>query len=155
MKLNIEIAIDTLQDGKVEALLEAHLAQMHHYSPEGSIHALDKQKMREPNMTFWSARTSGQVMGCGALKQLDDTSAELKSMKTCKRYLRMGVAEALLNRILTACEQRGYKKVYLETGSHEAFKPAVGLYQKYGFIECEPFTDYQPDPFSRFFVKTL
>lgn len=147
------IQIDDLTDGKVEALLESHLAQMQKYSPVESIHALDKQKMRSSGITFWSARLNGDVMGCGALKQIDETSAELKSMKTASNYLRMGVAESLLKEILAVAEQRGYKSIYLETGSNEAFLPAVKLYQKYGFIECGPFAEYQPDPYSRFFNR--
>lgn len=147
------IQTDDLTDGKVEALLESHLAEMHKYSPVESIHALDKQKIRSSDMTFWSARLNGNVMGCGALKQIDEVSAELKSMKTDPSYLRRGVAESLLKEILLVAEQRGYKSIYLETGSNQAFLPAVKLYQKYGFVECGPFADYQPDPYSRFFNR--
>lgn len=151
----MQIQIDDLADGKVETLLESHLVEMHKYSPAESIHALDKQKMRSSDMTFWSARLNGDVMGCGALKQIDQVSAELKSMKTAPNYLRMGVAESLLKEILVVAEQRGYQSVYLETGSNEAFMPAVKLYQKYGFAECGPFANYQPDPYSRFFTKRV
>lgn len=153
--MSIQVQIDDLADGKVEHLLESHLAEMHKHSPKDSIHALDKQKMRDPSMTFWSVRMSGDIAGCGALRQLDKESAELKSMKTNDKFLRMGVAEALLREVIVTAEKRGYKALYLETGSDEAFAPAVKLYQKYGFNECEPFFDYKLDPYSRFFVKWL
>ena len=147
--------MDDLADGKVETLLASHLAEMHKYSPEGSIHALDKQKMRDPSMTFWSVRVAGDIAGCGALKQLDNESAELKSMKTNIKFLRMGVAEALLQEVIGYSVEHGFERLYLETGSVQAFMPAVKLYQKHGFTECGPFADYEPDPYSRFFVKEL
>jgi len=153
--MNIVIKQDDLTDGQVEALLESHLGEMHKYSPEESIHALDREAMREPSMTYWSARVSDAVAACGALKQLEPNSAELKSMKTSNRFLRQGMAEKLLQAILSEAENRQYQTVYLETGSHEAFIPAVRLYEKYGFVETTPFGDYQPDPYSRFFKKDL
>ncbi len=151
----MSIQIDDLSDGKVEALLASHLADMHKYSPVDSIHALDRQSMRKPNTTFWSVRVSDEVMGCGALQQLDSESAELKSMKTNIKFLRMGVADTLLREILAVAKQLGFAKLYLETGTHEAFLPAIKLYQKYGFIECEPFGEYKLDPYSCFFSKVL
>lgn len=151
----MNIQVDDLSDGKVASLLACHLAEMHKFSPAGSIHALDNKGMQSQELTFWSARFKDEVMGCGALKQLNALSAELKSMKTSHLYLRKGVAEALLAEILSVARQRGYQSIYLETGCHEAFFPAVTLYQKYGFEECGPFADYQADPHSRFFVKYL
>lgn len=151
----MNIQVDDLTDGKVASLLATHLAQMHKFSPAGSIHALDNKKLQSPDLTFWSARLNGELMGCGALKQLNALSAELKSMKTSHLHLRKGVAEALLAEIILVARERGYQSIYLETGRHEAFLPAVSLYQKYGFEECGPFADYQADPHSRFFVKYL
>lgn len=151
----MDVIIDALKDGKVESLLDTHLKQMHKYSPEESIHALDRAQMREPSMTFWSIRKDNEVMGCGALKQISASTVELKSMKTNDKFLRMGVAETLLKHILQHAISKGYASVFLETGAHQAFLPAIKLYQKYGFVECEAFANYQPDPHSRFFKKLL
>lgn len=152
---NVDIKIDDLEDGRVIALLESHLKKMYEYSPAESVHALDHEKLKDPSITFWSASIQGTLAGCGALKELSNDSAEIKSMKTDNVYLRKGVASSLLKEILTEAKVRGYKTVNLETGTHEAFIPAVEMYKRYGFEECEPFGEYKHDPHSRFFSKRL
>lgn len=104
--MNIKLIEDDLADGQVESLLTNHLQEMHKYSPEGSVHALEPEKMRQPIMTFWSLRQGDELMGCGALKQIDAASAELKSMKTDGKFLRRGVAAKLLQHILQQAQLR-------------------------------------------------
>ena len=149
------IAVDDLSDGKVIALLNAHRAEMFKYSPPESIHALDEDSLIAPSMTFWSAKINQLVVACGGLKELSDTSAEIKSMKTNTDFLRLGIAEKILMVIIAEAKRRDYSEIFLETGSHEAFLPAIKLYEKYGFQECRPFGDYKPDPYSRFFKMIL
>lgn len=153
--MSVTIAQDDLSDGTIIALLNAHLQDMHNYSPPESIHALDTDKLRDPAVTFWGARIEGQLAGCGALKALSPTEAEIKSMKTDAAFLRRGVAAQLLSVILAEAQSRGYQQLWLETGSHEAFHPAIALYERAGFSECGPFADYVLDPYSRFFTKIL
>lgn len=76
-------------------------------------------------------------------------------MRTKARFLRMGVAQSMLNRIIAEANLRGYSRLSLETGSTEAFKPALTMYERNGFELCGPFADYKPDPFSVFMTKTL
>lgn len=147
--LRVSICEDNLADGAIEGLLNQHLAEMFKYSPPESVHALDSEKLRDPSMTFWSARINGQVAGCGALKELDSYSAEIKSMKTANDFIRRGIAAKLLEKMISIAHQRAYDNLYLETGSHEAFTPAINLYLKYGFKECGPFANYKLDPFSK------
>lgn len=154
----ISIEKDNLSDGSVIALLQEHHQEMHLYSPPESIHALDIEKMHDPSITFWSARltsTDKALVGCGALKALSDTQGEIKSMRTAKAYLRKGIAEQILLRTLEEAKQRKYTQLYLETGTHEAFLPAIGLYKKHGFEESGPFADYVLDPYSVFLKKEL
>ncbi|WP_394130015.1 GNAT family N-acetyltransferase [Shewanella maritima] len=153
--MNIELIQDDLEDGAVISLLDAHLKQMHQYSPIDSIHALEPDKLRAKSLTFWSARINDEIAACIALKQLDDSTGEIKSMKTSHKFLRKGIAEKLLTLVINESEQRGYGTLYLETGCHQAFTPAIKLYKKYGFVECDPFGSYQLDPYSLFFVKRL
>lgn len=152
-KMTIKINIDDLTDGAITELLNAHLQDMHKYSPAESIHALDTDKLKDPSMTFWAARENGTLVGCGALKALDATSGEIKSMKTAQGHTRKGIAKQLLAAIIREAQTRGYARVSLETGSHSAFQPAIALYEKYGFEECGPFADYELDPYSRFYTK--
>ncbi|WP_394203787.1 GNAT family N-acetyltransferase [Marinagarivorans algicola] len=151
----MHIKIDDLKDGRVVSLLESHLQKMYEFSPAASVHALDHEKLKDSSITFWSACIDGALAGCGALKELSGDAAEIKSMKTNDLYLRQGVASKLLEEILTAARVRGYKTVNLETGTHEAFIPAVKMYKKFGFAECEPFGEYKLDIHSHFFSKVL
>jgi putative acetyltransferase len=43
----------------------------------------------------------------------------------------------------------------LETGSSEAFEPALCLYAKFGFAYCGPFADYAEGPHSVFMTREL
>jgi len=134
----------------VHTLLLEHLADMRIHSPPESVHALDLSALREPNITFWAVREEGLLKGCGAIKQLNVNSAEIKSMKTAAAHLRKGVAELLLRHIISIGKERNIKFLLLETGTPKAFAPARKLYEKHGFVECEPFDQYTPDPYSVF-----
>ncbi|TCS43350.1 GNAT family N-acetyltransferase [Reinekea marinisedimentorum] len=151
----MQIAKDDLTDGAIADLLNRHLQEMHKYSPPESIHAITPEKLRDPAVTFWAARMNGELAGCAALKEHSAELAELKSMKTSPVHLRKGVAKNLLHQVFAEAKERGYQTVKLETGSHEAFVPAVALYQQFGFEPCAPFADYSDDPYSLFFVKRL
>lgn len=151
----MHIRIDDLQGPEIAALLEDHLHSMTLHSPPESIHALDLDKLRRPGITFWTAWEDGELLGCGAIKELDASHAELKSMKTDTRHLRKGVAEKLLIHAIGEARKRGYERISLETGSMDAFLPARKLYEKHGFAECGPFGDYELDPYSLFMSKEL
>lgn len=153
--MDMRIKVDDLADGKVIAMLEAHHAEMHLYSPPESVHALDKSKFKDPSLTFWSAWDGEMLIGCGALKQLSDKHGEVKSMRTAKGYLRQGIAEHVLQAIMAEAKQRGYKKLSLETGVNDAFGPSLELYKKHGFEECGPFGCYVLDPHSQFYSVAL
>lgn len=124
-------------------------------SPPESVHALDIEALCEPNITFWSAAVEQTLVGCGALKELTAEHAEIKSMRTASNYLRQGVAATLVKHILEVAAQRGYKKLSLETGSMDYFKPARQLYKKFGFDYCPAFDEYSDDPNSLFMTKPL
>lgn len=151
----MKIIQDTLEGPEVADLLRDHLDQMAVHSPPESRHALDLTGLKAPSITFWSAWDGDQLMGCGALKELDAGHGELKSMKTANAYLKRGVAKALLMHILTEAERRGYRRVSLETGSMAAFEPARRLYAGFGFEFCGPFGDYVEDPNSVFMTLAL
>ena len=146
---------DDLTGPEIAALLRAHLDAMQQYSPPESIHALDLEKLREPDISFWTAWEGTELLGCGALREIDPHHAELKSMRTAEAHLRRGVAAFILEHLLAEGRRRGYTRISLETGAHEAFEPARRLYAKHGFAFCGPFADYRPDPYSVFMTKAL
>ena len=111
--------------------------------------------MKKPEITFWSVWDDSQLIGCGALKELDPHHGEIKSMRTASAHLGKGVATHLLEFILAEARRRKYKRVSLETGSFDAFKPARNLYEKFGFTYCEPFSSYKKDPNTVFMTIEL
>ncbi|TDL32669.1 GNAT family N-acetyltransferase [Jeotgalibacillus sp. S-D1] len=151
----MDIRLDDLSGSQVEGLLTEHLHQMSLHSPPGSIHALDAEALKKPDITFWSAWEGLELAGCGALKELNEKHGEVKSMRTSSLYLRKGVARKLLQHILAEAKRRGYTQISLETGSMKAFEPARKLYESFGFHYCEPFADYNEDPNSVFMTKEL
>jgi putative acetyltransferase len=152
----MQIKIDDLSGADIRALLEYHQNDMHAHSPADSCHVLDLKALQKPEITFWSARDgAGELMGCVAIKQLDATHAELKSMRTAPQHVRKGVAASLLGHVIGYAMANGYTRISLETGTPAAFAPARELYTKSGFVECAPFADYVLDPYSVFMTKAL
>ena len=139
----------------VFALLEEHLRNMHELSPPESVHALDVSGLQRPEITFWSVREEGLLLGCGALKELDREHGEVKSMRAPQSLRRRGAGRAVLVHIIEEGRRRGYKRLSLEKGSMEAFRPAWTLYESLGFRYCGPFADYKLDPHSVFMALEL
>ena len=151
----MNIKVDDLSGPEIHELLREHLRSMALYSPPESVHALDIEGLRKPEITFWTVWDDGELLGCGALKELDSRHAEIKSMRTSSPHLRKGVATNLLSHILEEARRRGYSRISLETGSMEAFEPARKLYASFGFTYCGPFADYVEDPYSLFMTREL
>ncbi len=123
---------------------------MHASSPPGSVFALDLSGLLLPEVTVWSVRDGGEVVGIGALKTLRDDAGELKSMRTHPDHLRRGIAAALLDHLVAEARTRGLRRLSLETGTGPAFDPALSLYCSRGFVDGEPFSDYARSSFNRF-----
>ncbi len=153
--MEIKVRLDDLTSPKIAKLLSEHLEDMARHSPPESIHALDIEQLRRPEVTFWTAWRGEELLGCGALKELDARHGEVKSMRTAPSHRREGVASRVLTEVLGEARRRNYERVSLETGSMSAFTPARKMYAKFGFRECGPFGDYVEDPNSVFMTKSL
>jgi putative acetyltransferase len=151
----MEIRRDDLSGSEIRALLEEHLRNMHSISPPESVHALDLAGLRKPEITFWTVWSSAQLLGCGALKEIDERHGEVKSMCTAAMRRRQGVGKAVLRHIVEEATARGYLRLSLETGSQDAFEPARKLYESFGFNYCTPFDQYREDPNSVFMTRLL
>ena len=151
----MKIQPDDLTHPAIHALLNEHLQSMYALSPPESVHALDLEKLRKPEITFWSAWVGDMLLGCGALKELDDSHGEVKSMRTPLAIRRRGAGRAILEHIIAVARSRGYQRLSLETGTVDAFKPAQKLYESVGFTTCGPFADYRVDPNSVFMTLRL
>jgi putative acetyltransferase len=150
------IAPDDPRADDVRALLERHLefANANTPTPE-DIHALDIDALLDPAVSFFSYRVDGALLGVGALKRLDDTHAEIKSMHTAAAARGRGVGGAIVDHLLAVARERGYTRVSLETGSGPAFAPARNLYARARFEACAPFADYPDSPNSAYMTRSL
>ncbi len=155
----LHIRLDDLRDPRIEAFMQEHLVDMRAVSPPESVHALDMAQLRQPDIAFWSAwvpeDNSDTLVGTGALRRLSATHAELKSMRTSTRYRGQGVARQLMHHLLLEARARGFQRLSLETGPQPFFEAARQLYFQHGFVECGPFADYGPDPYSFFMTRLL
>ncbi len=144
-----------LDSADVQALLDLHFKRMRSTSPPEACHVLPADGLRDPVVTFWSARDAGKLVAVGALKALSSEHGEIKSMRTAPEALGRGVGRRLLHHIVAEARQRGYRRLSLETGSTEPFAAALRLYASEGFARCGPFGDYADTPFTRFFTREL
>lgn len=151
----MEIKVDDLTGPEVVRLVGEHFQSMEQQSPAESMHALNLEGLKKPEITFWSAWEQDELMGCGALKELDSQHGEIKSMRTSSLHLRKGAARQLLAHIIEEAKRRGYLRLSLETGSMESFQPAIRLYESFGFQYSLPFADYIEDPNSVFMTMEL
>jgi putative acetyltransferase len=146
--MGLVIAIDDPRADDVQTMLRRHLAFAREVTPSGHVHALEVDDLVDPSVTFFSARRDGTLLGVGALKQLDESHAELKSMHTTVVARGYGVGRAMVDHLLAVATDRNYRRVSLETGTMDAFAPARALYTKVGFEPCPPFGEYTVNPHS-------
>ena len=76
----MKIVVDDLSGPEIAAFLDEHVQQMRAITPLESKYALDLDALRTPDITFWSVLDHDGVVGCGALKQLNPSHAEVKSV---------------------------------------------------------------------------
>ena len=151
----MEIRNDDLTGPEIAAFLDAHMEEMKAVTPPESIHALSLNGLQGPAVTMWTVWEDTELIGCGAIMELDSAHAELKSMRTSASWRGRGVASALLAHLLGEARRRGYRRVSLETGSMAHFEPARTFYLKHGFDYCDPFATYDDDPNSVFMTTEL
>lgn len=150
-----QISIANLEAPDFIALINTHTDLMLSISPPGSCHFLPIDGLKTSDVTVWEMRDGPDLVGCGALKELDRAHGEIKSMHTRSAKRSAGLGRKMLEHILQTAKSRGYTRLSLETGSMEGFLPARRLYEAYGFTECGPFGDYKTDPNSLFMALEL
>ncbi|GAB7007354.1 GNAT family N-acetyltransferase [Nocardioides sp. AN3] len=153
--MDLRFELDDLRRPAVVSLLRQHLDDMYAVSPPESVHALDLDGLRGPDVEFWSAWEGEWLAGCGALKDHGAGTFELKSMRTATGARGRGVGAELLGHLLEQARSRGGVRVVLETGAEDFFAPARRLYARHGFALRGPFADYTEDPNSVYMELTL
>ena len=130
---------------KVNDLLVKHFKELKSVSPEGSAHVLDISGLKDPSIKFWSIWEENTLIGCGALKFLDENHGEFKSIRVIDDFRKKGYGFKIINHLIEEAKKLDVKKLSLETGSGDFFLPARKLFQKVGFEKCSPFTHYKED----------
>ena len=145
----MEIRQDDPTAPYVAELLAHHLGELRSVMGEHA-QALDASGLSAAAVTFWTVWQGDVLAGFGALKQLDDTHGEVKSMRAAPTARRTGVGRTILHHIIAEARKRGYTRLSLETGTAALHAPAISLYRSVGFVPCEPFADYRESPHNQF-----
>jgi putative acetyltransferase len=149
----ITIAPERPDQPEIRAFFAASDAYMAALYPADSNHMMDVAALTRPSVHFLVARREGKAIGCGAIVEADDGSAEIKRMWVLPEARGGKTGEALLAALEVEARARGIQVLRLETGIWQP--EAIGLYRKFGFIEIAPFGDYKFDPLSLFMEKVL
>lgn len=136
-------------------LMARHRAEMHAETPPESIHMLDASELAAPGIRFYVMRQDGQPVGMGALKRIDATHAEIKSMHVLAELRGRGLSRRMLEHLVAEARAAGMRRLSLETGVQPGFAAARALYARAGFVECGPFGGYSEDPNSLFMTLPL
>jgi putative acetyltransferase len=139
----------------VRALVRRHLDFSLAQTPPQFAFALDAGGLSDDSVTLFGLRSSGELLGLAALKELGSGHGEIKSMHTAEQARGRGVARTLLEHLTSVAAQRGLHTLSLETGTQAAFAPARSLYESAGFTSCGPFADYRASPHNTFMTRTL
>ena len=136
---------DNFENPKVNELLVKHFIELKAASPEESVHVLDIPGLKDPSIKFWSLWQNNDLIGCGALKFLNEEHGEFKSIRIHDNFRKQGYGIKVVNYLINEAKKLKIKRLSIETGAGDFFKPARKLFKKCGFIVCEPFAEYKED----------
>ncbi len=137
-------------DPGLQAMLQLHLDAMRRWSPPDSVHALDDAALKAPDVELFTLFENQTLLAMGALRSTADGTAEIKSMRTHPDHLGRGAGRAVLEHLISEAARRGFRRISLETGSGEAFEPALNLYRRRGFRNGAAFGGYKATAFNQF-----
>ena len=140
---------------EVNQLLIKHFIELRAASPEGSAHVLDIPGLKVPSIKFWSLWDKNKLMGCGALKFLDQAHGEFKSIRIHDDYRGKGNGIKIITHLIEEAKKLDIKRISIETGAGNFFEPARKLFDKCGFKPCSPFAHYKEDINSQYLTKII
>ena len=133
-------------NSEILELLNKHFIELRSVSPEGSAHVLDIEGLKDQNIKFWSLWENNLLMGCGALKFLNEVHGEFKSIRVEDRFRKKNNGIKILKHLIFEAKKLNIKRISIETGTGDFFTPARRLFNKCGFKLCKPFDHYKEDP---------
>jgi putative acetyltransferase len=142
-------------NSEVNELLIKHFIELRAASPEGSAHVLDIDGLKVASIKFWSLWKKDMLMGCGALKFLDEDHGEFKSIRIHDNFRKQGNGINVIDHLINEAKKLDIKRLSIETGAGDFFKPARKLFNQCGFEICEPFAHYKEDINSVYLTKII
>ena len=140
---------------EVNELLTRHFIELRAASPEGSAHVLDIPGLKIPSIKFWSLWQNKKLMGCGALKFLEEDHGEFKSIRVHDDFRNQGYGIRVINHLIDEAKKLNIERISIETGSGKFFEPARKLFKRCNFKPCEPFAHYKEDINSIYLTKLI
>ena len=143
------------ENSEVHELLTKHFIELKAASPEGSAHVLDIPGLKVPSIKFWSLWKNDKLIGCGAFKFLDNEHGEFKSIRIHDNFRKKGYGIIVINHLINEAKKLNIKRLSIETGAGDFFKPARKLFNHCGFETCKPFAHYKEDINSIYLTKII
>jgi len=151
--MTVTIALEPPRQPGVLRLLELSDAYAASLYPADSNHMVDVSTLEGEGVSFFVARRGDDILGCGALVESGDRTAEIKRMFVDEEARGLKLGKRLMEVIVNRARELNLSAIRLETGIHQP--QAIGLYKANGFVEIEAFGSYRPDPLSVFMEKRL
>ena len=128
---------------EVNELLTKHFIELRAASPKGSTHVLDIPGLKVSSIKFWSLWEDENLMGCGALKFLNEDHGEFKSIRVHDNFRNKGNGTKIMKYLIDKAKKLKIKRISIETGAGKFFEPARKLFKKCDFELCKPFAHYK------------
>jgi putative acetyltransferase len=114
---------------------------IHHFETSGELRDMDDVQSHyfEAGGTFLVVLSGEQVIGSGALRKLDDETAELKRMWLLEPYHGQGIGLRVISQLLDFARKKGYARIRLQTSPEQTL--ALDFYRKIGFYEIPCYND--------------
>jgi putative acetyltransferase len=143
---SIRIGRAELTDDVSRGLIQALNAELSELYPEpGANHfGLDPAQVAGGRGAFLVVYHEGAPVGCGAVRALDDETAELKRMYVSPTVRGKGLGRRLVDALEAEARALGVRRLVLETGTRQ--HAAIALYRATGFHPIPLFGEYLRSP---------
>jgi putative acetyltransferase len=148
----LHFAVDNPEAADVAPLLLQLDGYLTELRPTGNIFPVPVEELKQPNVTFLTARVDGKPVACGACFRHDDY-VEVKRMYVLPACRGLGLGRQLLDALEAEIARSGGRLVRLETGTMQT--EALELYARAGYRRCPPFGDHHTNPRSICMEKNL
>jgi len=141
-----DIRRSTLSSADPARLVAALNAELTATFPEpGATHfSLSGAQVEAGDGAFLVAYVDDVAVGCGAVRRLDEATAELKRMYVAPSARGQGIGRALVKALEREARLLGVTKIVLETGTR--LTPAIKLYEAMGYARIPLFGEYLSSP---------